>query len=169
MDSRSKAIENIQKARLEQFNRLNKNVADSKGDRLEQLSNHTTDDIQHSTLSFLCPIQQFRSRRLTALYPIQRRYKAMLYQTSADVFHRLGPTVEAAAIDWSVQFGPSASAFSKICARRTFWLLPFNHLMTSCSSLFSDSLNRTMYRFCIKPSVVLSNLAHYNTLDNPHS
>ncbi|OJW13108.1 MAG: hypothetical protein BGO49_20110 [Planctomycetales bacterium 71-10] len=55
----------------------------------------------------------------------------------------------ASAIRASVQFGPSASAFRRICARRTFWPVPLSFLTTCASSSRSSSVRRTMYFFCI--------------------
>src|SRR5260370_26369670 len=60
----------------------------------------------------------------------------------------------ASAIRRSVQLGPSASALSRIWARRTFWPVPFNFLTTSPSSARSRSVRRTTYFFTIRASLL---------------
>src|SRR5881227_615436 len=56
---------------------------------------------------------------------------------------------KASAICLSVQAGPSASAFSRICARRTFCDDPLSRLITSRSVSRSSSVRRTIYFFTI--------------------
>jgi len=73
----------------------------------------------------------------------------------------------ASAMRSSVQFGPSASAFSRIWAHRTFWAVPFIFLITPRSSLRSRSVSRTMYLFCMADLLVPRRIADMLESTNP--
>ena len=55
---------------------------------------------------------------------------------------------KASAIRWSVLPGPSASACKRICARRTFSLLPLSLRIVCRQTSRSWVVSRTMYFFC---------------------
>src|SRR5436190_960027 len=69
---------------------------------------------------------------------------------------------KASAICLSVQLGPSASAFSRICARRTFCDDPLSRLITSRSVSRSSSVRRTIYFF----NIAITLLGYRTSLNN---
>jgi hypothetical protein len=72
------------------------------------------------------------------------------YQNEACVYdrlHRLPRHPNASAILRSVRFGPPASAFNKIWARRTFKDDPFCLLITASNVCRSAADSRTIYFF----------------------
>ena len=70
----------------------------------------------------------------------------------------------ASAICASVQLGPVLSAFKRIWARRTFWLLPESRFITSRSWLLSDGLSVTRYLLRMKLHSTLSQLSPISTI-----
>ena len=103
---------------------------------------------QGDDLRLLFAVQPLEARGQRPPFACQRPLEPLLHASLPNVLDRLGPAGKASATCWSVHPGPSASAFNRICARRTFSLLPLS-LRTVCRQISrSSSVSRTMYFFC---------------------
>ena len=83
-------------------------------------------------------------------------------RTHTDSIRSLDPFFSVAAMRASVQPGPSASALSSTCARRTFCEEPFSFLMTLRNLSRSSFVRRTIYFFCMATL-----LGYPHALSNP--